>query len=51
MPYEVRYDPKTAPKLGAVFCSIDVFSKAGKELEERRFTALFDSLRSEGAIH
>lgn len=51
MPYEVRYDPKTAPKLGAVFNSIDVFSKAGKEQEERRFTALFDSLRAEGVIH
>jgi L-fucose isomerase-like protein len=49
--YPVHYAPATAPRLGAVFAAIDVFSRAGKEAEERSFTALFEELKREGAIH
>lgn len=51
MAYPLRYNRATAPKLGAVFTSIDVFSREGKALQEKRFTSLFDTLKSEGAIH
>ncbi|MHB0999217.1 MAG: hypothetical protein ACYC27_08220 [Armatimonadota bacterium] len=51
MSYSTRYTRETAPKLGAVFNSIDVFSSEGKDLEERRFTALFEEMKREGIIH
>lgn len=51
MSYRIHYSPLSAPRLGAVFTAIDVFSRAGKEVEERRFTALFEELKREGAIH
>lgn len=51
MAYAVHYDSSTAPKLGMVLNSIDVFSSRGKDQADRRLTALFEHLRSEGAIH
>ena len=51
MTYTIRYDASSAPKLGAVFNSIGVFSQAGKELQEQRFRSLFERLLKEGAIH
>ena len=51
MAYTVHYDRSTAPKLGLVLNSIDVFSSEGKDLADRRMAALFYDLREEGAIH
>ena len=51
MAYNVHYDKRTAPKLGMVLNSIDVFSSKGKDLADRRLSKLFEDLKAEGAIH
>lgn len=51
MAYSVHYDHGTAPKLGMVLNSIDVFSSKAKDLADRRMTKLFEDLKAEGAIH
>ena len=51
MAYPIHYDRSTAPKLGMVMNSIDVFSGQGKDLADRRLTRLFEDLKKEGAIH
>ncbi len=51
MAYPIHYDRSTAPKLGMVPNSIDVFSSKGKDLADRRLATLFDDLKREGAIH
>lgn len=50
MSYPLCYDRSTAPKVGAVYTSIGAFSQPGKALAERKFTALFERLKAEGAI-
>ena len=51
MSYPLIYDRRTAPKVGAVYNAIGAFSQPGKAQAERKFTALFERLRAEGAIH
>ena len=51
MAYPIHYDRSTAPKLGMVLNSIDVFSSKGKDLADRRLSKLFENLKEEGAIH
>ncbi|HEY3378676.1 MAG TPA: hypothetical protein VGL77_14410 [Armatimonadota bacterium] len=51
MSYFQSYDRQTAPKVGAVYNAIGAFSLPGKAMAEQKFTALFDKLKSEGAIH
>lgn len=51
MAYTVHYDSGTAPKLGMVLNSIDVFSSKGKDLADSRLSKLFEDLKKEGAIH
>ena len=51
MAYPIHYDRSTAPKLGMVLNSIDVFSSKGKDLADRRLFKLFENLKEEGAIH
>lgn len=50
MSYSVHYDKSTAPKVGAVFTSIGVFSPEGKRLYEEQWTHFFEELKAEGVI-
>lgn len=50
MSYRLPYPSESAPKLGAVFNSIGAFSSGGKDLEEGRFTKLFEDFKREGVI-
>lgn len=51
MSYALRYNRNTAPRVGVVLNAIGVFSSGGKDLADRRMTALFDELKREGYIH
>ncbi|MEI6518696.1 MAG: hypothetical protein WCO98_01415 [bacterium] len=51
MSYPITYSRQTAPKVGALYNAIGAFSTPGKELAEKKFTALFEQLKADGAIH
>lgn len=45
------YTRNTAPKVGVVFNAIGAFSAQGKAIAETKWTALFEELQANGAIH
>ena len=49
--YPTRYREDDAPKVGLVTNATAVFNEEGKKYGERAILALFERLRSEGAIH
>ncbi len=49
--YPTPYRERDAPKVGLITNSTAVFNEEGKKYGERAIIALFERLRSEGAIH